>query len=163
VLTDHDGCVRYVGKTVSPRSRFSRHHATRAWLALCLIIEWVPPNERWQEREKFWIAYYRRWYDLENQSPGGEDWIIATPEIRAKISNALKGRPKSREHRRKLALAHIGMKASEETRGRQFETIARNKAAAIAKIYYVRRANNNPISKPLRPIDHCVGDCVIIF
>ena len=47
--------------------------------------------------------------------------------------------------------------------GRQFETIARNKMAAIAKIYYVRRANGEPISKPLRPIDHCIGDCVIIF
>jgi len=80
--------VRYVGKTTNVERRFSshisrskrsKHHAAnwiRSLLNLSLkpIIEIVEicDNNNWEQREKYWISYYRQFYDLTNTTDGGE-------------------------------------------------------------------------------------------
>lgn len=50
-----------------------------------------------------------------NCTPGGDGAPSCHPDVAAKISAAMKGKTKSAEHRRKLAIAQTGMKDKPET------------------------------------------------
>src|SRR4030042_2238788 len=52
----------------------------------------------------------------------GENNVSKRPDVRKKISEKLKGKPKSEEHRRKMALLRIGTKHSEETKRKMSES-----------------------------------------
>jgi len=82
--------VKYVGKTVNLQNRFEQHiywftgsnPRKENWIKK-LIKEGLRPEmlvieqcdySNWQEREKFWISFYRqKSTDLTNISDGGED------------------------------------------------------------------------------------------
>lgn len=94
-----------------------------------LVILEMTTKENWQEREQYWIAHLRKLnYKLTNSTDGGEGMLNATEDLRRrlslahmgntarlgksfphseqsrkKIGDALRGKPKSYEHIRKLS------------------------------------------------------------
>ncbi|WP_448043751.1 GIY-YIG nuclease family protein [Bradyrhizobium liaoningense] len=107
-LCDLDGRVRYIGKTVgTPTGRLSAHiqaaKSSRAHLPSAIWIrnhiaagtrpllkelEHVAQGSDWAERERYWIARYRKTHpDLLNLTDGGE---------------GLSGHKQSAEHRQKI-------------------------------------------------------------
>lgn len=137
--------IRYVGKTVKKdlNKRLIEHcaHQNRThkyfWISqlksegLKPIIESIEKctDLDWQEREIYWIQYYKDLnYNLTNSHEGGMGGHNPSAETRAKISFANKGRkrseetkikmrkPKSEEHKAKLIAAQIGRICTEETR-----------------------------------------------
>ena len=80
------------------------------------VIEEDVPIEQINERESYWIAYYKSnnrkfGYNIEE---GGHAYRTFSDETRKKISEALKGRPKTPEHREKLRQANLGKKLPKE-------------------------------------------------
>ena len=134
----HSGEIRYVGKSNKPAERLRHHlkdktacHRT-VWLAK-LSREGSRPivvpleecsEEIWQERERYWIAFLRKnGADLVNGTEGGEGNINPSPEVRAKMSQAKKGKPppnKGKQHsaetRARLSISHMGKPMLPQTR-----------------------------------------------
>jgi len=82
--------IRYIGKSNNPIKRLARHiyraknrienHKNACWIRKLLkngktpeveIIE-VIEESKWQEREKYYIKYYKTKYNINNISEGGE-------------------------------------------------------------------------------------------
>lgn len=123
--------LRYVGKSNNPTDRLKGHiseaksisktHKSR-WLRKLLndsifpelvILEEVSLCD-FQAAEKWWIAYARSLGCLlVNGTDGGDCGKEFELEVRAKISKALKGRPKSEEHRINFGLSMKGRTLSE--------------------------------------------------
>ena len=92
--------VRYIGKTVNPKSRFEDHlqaarsgksdHHTARWLRKLLsaglkpqleIIETLKDGECWKEFERFYIEHGAEFgWKLTNTNPGGEGGGFLRPE-----------------------------------------------------------------------------------
>ena len=72
----------------------------------------------WEEREKYWIAYYKKTGELTNLTDGGEGLLglKLTEEHKRRISLANKNHVVTEETRQKLRLANIGKTFSIETR-----------------------------------------------
>lgn len=122
---EHGGEVRYVGKTsqylIDRRKahlrecELSRSRPVNRWLRkrmtgpgfVTRLIEHVPPERDWAERERHWIRYYRERGDrLLNLTDGGE---------------GLAGHKLSVPHRLKIATALMnGESFACETCGAQF-------------------------------------------
>ena len=135
--------VRYVGKAICLSARLKSHKNEKRDTRKCRWLEslWkqglspivkeleTVTNEKWEEAEIRWIAFYRELgCDLCNHTTGGEGLSnaseetrrklsviqkgrlsdpvyrakIYTPERSAKISKSLTGKPKTPEHVRKL-------------------------------------------------------------
>lgn len=117
VLCDPDTDeIRYVGKSDNPEKRLIQHCSTKelkynnhkaSWIKSLInknkypklsILEEVE-KDIWQDREKYWIQYYRNLgVRLTNQMDGGEGVSSGTKlsvKTRRKISEALRGRPVS--------------------------------------------------------------------
>ncbi len=156
------GAVRYVGKAAAPAARLREHLRSKGdtrlprWIAAMrrkrrsiqlVILEVVPPDQSWQEREAFWIAHHLAvGCDLVNLTSGGDglvgasletraklralrqaEWAdlviraarlttIRSPERRAAISTALTGRPHSADHVAKLPQNQKGRRLTPEHR-----------------------------------------------
>jgi hypothetical protein len=101
-----------------------------------VVLEECNSREQLVKAEKWWIAFARAWgCRLTNMTDGG-DGAVGTPqspEVREKHRVALKGKPKSIEHRmhmslnngsrrpevkEKLRLANLGKKATVEARAK---------------------------------------------
>lgn len=131
-LSDPDapGEVRYVGKTCGkPRDRLSGHlsYARRTastnhlvnWLRVLISENRKPEIEAieqgtgdWEAAERRWITWHRaQGHNLCNSTDGGEGASpghTKSPETRAKLSAAHKGKKLSAEHRAKLSAARKG-------------------------------------------------------
>lgn len=102
--------VRYVGVSVRPKARYNEHLSNAVkggrthrdcWIRSLIYQEIRPgylvleevPEESWQERERYWIAYYRERGHLTNITDGGEGLpgYVPTPELRLKWSQMRKG------------------------------------------------------------------------
>lgn len=150
-LTDpRTGEVKYIGKSVNPIHRLAVHlhyaakgghtHAFR-WMkglldqglkpGLVILEEGIPETEV-DDRECWWIAEgEERGWRLTNMTDGGDGGHHKYPETGAKISAALKGKPKSprsTEHSQKLAKALRGRKLSPEAIAKRSETVRRKHA-----------------------------------
>jgi GIY-YIG catalytic domain len=138
VLVDSETLlIRYVGRTINPRKRLNQHTYPQrsknaylvAWVMdlrarglkpLLQIIEEVP-SEHWQERERYWIAYYRE-HDapLVNIEAGGL-WPGHAPETNVKLSASKVGVKRgtfSEEWRHKIGEANRGKVRTPEMRAR---------------------------------------------
>jgi hypothetical protein len=72
ILLDIEGNVRYVGKSANPENRFRVHKNFFNWLYGFRIVEDDIPENRGNEREKFWIKVFRvQGCFLENGNDGG--------------------------------------------------------------------------------------------
>lgn len=121
----------YCGKTVQPvhirlrKHRNSPHgnvgiHVLKYGEFIRIeTMEVVPLEKDWGSREKFWISQVRLMNpDCANVADGGAGapGNIVPPEVRAKISAAMRGRKKPPEHAAKVGAAHKGRKLSPEHR-----------------------------------------------
>ncbi len=138
--------IRYVGKSVNPIQRFKNHinyeiktdtHKAR-WLNKLIRLNMRPElviieettRQLWEEREKFWIAFYRN--DLTNESIGGDGrqagWKHKEESI-AKIIIALKCR--SKEIR-----INAAKKTSAKLKGRKYSEQLKKKLSKSHKIFW---------------------------
>lgn len=129
LVDPRDGCVRYIGKAADPEARYRKHlcpYYLRAdtyknkWIKSLLsqgltptlkIIEEVP-EDQWERREQYWVAFYRGDM-LTNGTPGGDGGPTFngrhhTPETISRIRSKQKGRQFSDLHRQKISQAQIG-------------------------------------------------------
>lgn len=124
-----NGDVRYIGKTGYLRKRLQKHLLDSSkskshlgnWLRslngekpLLVVLHEVSEKESWQVEERRYISCARALgVDLVNTTDGGEGASgPKSPEHRAALSAALKGRPgipKTPEWRAALSLAHKGV------------------------------------------------------
>lgn len=122
-LTDpRNGQTRYIGKTVSPKSRMYRHLLARgtsdcarwvrslqaAGLQPGMVVLEVVEECNWADRERFWIAYFRQLgIQLTNMLGGGDgrDGAPLSECHRAAISRGMRGHTISEETRAKLSRA----------------------------------------------------------
>ena len=79
------------------------------------VIEDSLSEENVQDRERFWIAYYRaQGIKLYNLTDGGDGATGFTPEQQKKMSEQRMGHPVSEETRQKISEAHKGMRFTKE-------------------------------------------------
>ncbi len=95
-----DGIPFYIGKTIVPKGRASKHRIKYPGCLLEIIDE--VPTKEWNFWEKFWIAQFKQWgFILKNIQEGGDGntggykMQPLSQEIKDKISNTLKGRKQS--------------------------------------------------------------------
>ncbi len=79
--------VRYVGKAYDPHARYDQHLTKSSWA----VNEWVQglrhkglnPELKllelcafiyWQERERYWIWFFRQFLELLNKTDGGDQY-----------------------------------------------------------------------------------------
>lgn len=141
---------RYIGKTDNIRTRYNKH--CRDFREDCYKVHWlrqlydigIKPileileecdESVWERRERWWIAYGRflEW-PLTNTTAGGEGGATRTgdtntPESRAKMSKALKGRIFTDEHKLNLSTSAKGRKATQETRDKHSASLIGNDRA----------------------------------
>jgi len=158
VLRDpRDKRIRYVGVTcqlVKKRlashindAKFNRNKCHRTnWINSVVrdgrtptleIIEEVAAPHTWQDRERYWIAEYRRLgFDLCNQSSGGEGspGVLKSAETRAKLSAASKGRMQSPETKARRSASCKGRKVSPVILKKIRETVANRSPERRAEI-----------------------------
>lgn len=124
---------RYVGMTMQKLSRRWNGHCSKARssirrLAIYRAIEKYGRDNfsietidealdlaTLKQREIYWINFFNTKNFGYNLTDGGDGTLNPTAEVRAKMSAASKGRPKSAEHRARIGAAHRGLKRSAET------------------------------------------------
>ncbi|WP_159065954.1 GIY-YIG nuclease family protein [Deinococcus ficus] len=107
LTTPDTGQIRYIGYSSNPDKRFKRHLKDKSnthkahWIqslkkqgltpGLLLLEECKVDN--WQERERAWIAHYRKQgLPLTNGTEGGEGLCNPTQEVRDAISRGKRGK-----------------------------------------------------------------------
>lgn len=166
------GELRYIGRSTSGLRRPNSHctpgslrkdgfshkgNWIRQLLALDLkpevvVLEVFPNSDPLSEMERQAIELYRSMgFRLVNATDGGEDGSPGplSPETRAKISRAAKGRVISEEQRRKIAIGRTGKIHSPETRakmsaalkGRKHSVEHRKKNAEARLRFYAQQAH----------------------
>jgi NUMOD3 motif len=157
--------LRYVGKASGLlRRRLKGHHSW--WVRAkkkqglkpeIFEIETVPESDSWQEAERFWIAYFRGLgCRLTNGTPGGEGQSKGfkhAAEVKRRISQTMKGRPKSATTRALMSAAQRGLHQgpawnkgrphSDETKSRLRAAWARWKADPAKVVERVMKAQQN--------------------
>ena len=126
------GEIRYVGKSTQGMARPKEHtyfekfkdsqcrndnwlkslHKGGHKVGIEILESGFETHQELLDAEVFYIAYFRSLgFDLTNQTDGGEGLpgYTHTPESRLKMSQKLKGKPKSAEQRRKLSIAKTGI------------------------------------------------------
>jgi hypothetical protein len=136
LIDPRDNEIRYIGWTIDMENRYKNHlypsflkekSYKNNWIKSLLAINLKPimelveeiPFECWEEREKFWIPYYRSiGCKLTNATDGGEGVVgkVYTTEERQRMSDAQKGKKLSEETKRKIGESSKGRKLSEESR-----------------------------------------------
>jgi len=140
--------VQYVGKTNNPRirqkghrnlrgttrcDRWKRELKARGFEPVLEIIEECLPGTNWEERERYWIQYYKNaGCNLMNISSGG-----CSPPIPNHISENTRkflrerflGRPIPPEQRAQISKSLTGKKQSPETVAKRKATINANRIA----------------------------------
>lgn len=133
------GAVFYVGKGSGDRLRVTQHR-NRYWLAVArkagwdarVVFETNDEELAFLVEQELIDKHRRLWALLTNMTDGGEGMVgfkfqeevverraqAQRGQKRPSVSQKLKGRPKSAEHRRNLAESMKGRTASAETRAR---------------------------------------------
>jgi hypothetical protein len=140
--------IHYVGKTNCLGARRKGHEQAggrpmrvREWVKSLReagmrptieAIETVSPASDWQNRERYWIAYYKALgCDLLNVSAGGgaNSRHSFSAEMREKMRQRFKGRRIPPEQRAQISKSLTGKKQSPETAAKRRATINANRAA----------------------------------
>lgn len=127
-LHSGDEVIRYVGMTTVKLSRRLYEHRRMAklgqvnrpvyrWMqkygpenVQAVVLEQLDGPEGLAELEIAWVAKLRETNDLLNLTDGGELFLgyVSTPEHKAALSRALRGRPNTPEQNTKIAKASLG-------------------------------------------------------
>lgn len=129
LILDDAESPRYIGRTFHPHRRPLDHIRNHPdWGRTYRVVEVVADGVRWQERERYWIAYYRRFAPLENIARGGGSAGPKSPDAIRRQREKITGRKMSdasiermREAIRSRSpekRAEIGRRISEAKRGR---------------------------------------------
>jgi hypothetical protein len=116
----------YVGSTNDWRRRLKEHKAFFGkGITLDFLEEGSGTRAERDASEHHWIDAFRRLgYRLANKTEGGDGGIEThSAETRARLSEAMKGRIFTDEHREKIGKAHRGKIVSQETRAKISETL----------------------------------------
>ncbi len=126
--------IRYVGKSKSPEKRYKSHlneaisnlginPYKNRWIRKLLsnnlkpilkIIE-VIDDDKWEDREIYWIELFRsKGFRLTNITSGGRGEF--SPLARKNLKEKILGKPKSEETKRKLSEINKGKTLSSETK-----------------------------------------------
>lgn len=140
-LLDPDNLeIRYIGKTERTAHRRLKRHLSECYLkgethkerwlrklqragkkpAIVALEECSDPAQL-NETERKHIAYFRsQGARLTNATDGGDGiaGFSLSAETRERISRALKGKPKTAEHRKNVGLAQLGREFTEVTRAK---------------------------------------------
>lgn len=152
--------IRYVGKSVDPDKRLSQGHLLPSnlkqklyknhWLKELLSLNLSPEiailescNEaNWEEREKYWIKFYREIIGdkLTNATEGGigssgHKQPHLNQQKSERTKNLWTGRKHREESKEKMRNAKIGSSASQETREKMSK--AHKGHERYAKVYIV--------------------------
>lgn len=120
--------VRYVGKTVNLKKRYSSHicnfnkkNKKENWVLslknknekpLMEVVDTVP-YKNWEFWERYWISQFKAWgFDLVNLTEGGDN--VCSDKTRKKLKLAGKNRKQSPEAIEKTASANRGRKNTQE-------------------------------------------------
>jgi hypothetical protein len=122
--------VRYVGKTICPEKRYTRHLRSgnpdkMAWIEglrkrgfkpVFHILDVLKDDANWQERERLWITYFRE-SDccLLNADNGGNGGRVITERTRQRMRVTHLGFRHSESTKEKLRLIVTGRKQRPET------------------------------------------------
>jgi hypothetical protein len=107
-ILEKNGIPFYIGKTSSPKTRFSSH--IRNHKCEVFIIDEV---EDWKFWEKHYISLFKSWgFKLENKNNGGggPTHIVFSEQRNKKLSESTKGRKVSEETKLKISNSHKGHK-----------------------------------------------------
>lgn len=134
----------YVGKTIKPwQVRWAAHiihafenggagrfHCALRDFGLAVwsseVLETVETLEAANQCECAWIQHFNSFEDGYNMTPGGDGGC--TEEMKVKIGNALRGKPKSEAHKQKMREAAEEYWASHPDDQRKEQLIARNQS-----------------------------------
>ena len=125
----------YVGQTINPQKRYIEHLNTKKERDWHLDYQKNPDKyeysvleeniiqDKLDEREIYWIAYFDSFKNGYNKTAGGNSNRIVSNESRQKISEAKKGKPSPRkgavlsnETKQKISESRKGLKLSEDTK-----------------------------------------------
>lgn len=129
LILDDAESPRYVGRSFDPARRPQDHLRKHPeWAKSYRLLESVSVGTRWQDRERYWIAYYRRFASLENIARGGGSAGPKSPDAIRRQREKVLGRKQSPETIAKIreALrrrtpeqwAAIGAKVSQSKKGK---------------------------------------------
>lgn len=82
---------------------------------ISILEDGIKDLETLNEREIHWIKYYDSYRNGYNSTTGGEISPTLFPEVREKISKALKGKKRSKEHCKNIGLAKKGVPGHKHT------------------------------------------------
>ena len=131
--------VRYVGKSVNAKRRYNQHlydkrhdNYSSRWIRklqkqnLKPFLEIIEECDEsvWQERERYWISYYKPISKLTNLTAGGDGLsFYSHSEItKRKISEKHKGKLLSENTKNKIRNFNLGKKESKETKNKKSES-----------------------------------------
>jgi hypothetical protein len=113
----------YIGKTYIEGSRKSKHKNTFGDQINHITIDIIYSKDKnvWKPIETKWIQHYKDLgFDVQNKNNGGGGCIVASDEMKSKISKANKGKTRTEEqknHYRKPKPKGFGEKLSKATKG----------------------------------------------
>lgn len=134
--------IRYIGKSDNPIQRYKHHLYSNynntkkeCWIKSLknkgllphLIIIEIVNKDSWQEREKYWIRFYKTKNDLVNGTDGGEGGKLSPENLasmirkktgqkinRKKLINSNNGRPLTMKHKIAISLSRKGKKRTDK-------------------------------------------------
>lgn len=128
-FTNH---IRYIGKAERPNDRLSKHCCDQSityrtnWIKslitkgerpILAILDVLSDSDDWQKAEIEWIAKGRALgWPLTNCTDGGDGVVNLPPEIRERMTLAVRGRKASPETLIRIGNASRGRKHSEESK-----------------------------------------------
>jgi len=141
LVDPRNGSIRYVGKADDPERRLFEHSTCKAaghkrnWIALLKRMGLKPQlvylcrvhHDKWEEMEKFQIAFFRSRGMADLNYTDGGDGVAGykfTEEDKLKISNGVIGRRFTEDHKRKIGAANMGRVVTTETRAKISKAMA---------------------------------------
>ena len=130
--------VKYVGKTTNPKDRLRchikdattnrRNNLSCNWVKSLLKKGLEPKMDiideiygPWEWLEIYWISQFKTWgFTLKNITEGGDYNPMSNPISRQKISDKLKGIPKSQEHKNKVSKTKLGVSVHTEEQKKKY-------------------------------------------
>lgn len=161
--------IRYVGKTTNLKRRLSTHlsrcktnkyHSAR-WIKSLLDINLKPLLElveecnenNWQEREIYWIAFYKTQFDLTNTTDGGEGGATL----------GRLGKTWTKEHRENNRKARLGMRVNHTKEGNYNRKLGQQKFRESTKVIIEQYSLDNNFIKEWESVKDAANSLQLVY
>jgi len=153
--------IRYVGKTVNLKARINAHKGSASrgvknhvynWVRKLAndgvnftykVLEVIPAGGCWEDRERYWIYYYRELgHGLTNIADGGGgcSGFVLSEERKEQIKEFMSNRKLSDVHKRRIGAAHKG-KSLDGSHRKKLSVSHKNSEKAKEHVYNLIKAN----------------------